>query len=101
MNDANTPERPARIEQVHDADDNPAWHACRPPARPDPVMELAGGDDPHLALVAVRALRDVADAYEAHQVRQAGQANMTWAEIGRLLGVSAQAAHKKHAHSRQ
>ena len=102
MNTANTPKPAAQSAQVADGEDNrAAGHHGRPPAPADALMELAAGDDPHLGLVAVRALGDIADALEAHQVSQARQAAMTWAEIGRLLGVSAQAAHQKHATPRR
>jgi hypothetical protein len=50
MNAANTPKPAARSAQVADGEDNPpAGHEGRTPAPDDALMELAAGDDPHLA----------------------------------------------------
>ena len=58
---------------------------------------LAADDDPYLGLIGVVSLRDMADALEDYQVQRARQAGFTWAQIAAALGVSPQAAHKKHA----
>jgi hypothetical protein len=54
-------------------------------------------EDPYLGLVGVVGLRTLADALEKHHVSRARRAGWSWAEIGAVLEVSLQAAHKKHA----
>ncbi|MDQ1629836.1 MAG: hypothetical protein QOI54_3580 [Actinomycetota bacterium] len=53
-------------------------------------------DDPAVGLRAVAALRRLADQVEARQVAAARRAGWSWEQIGDALGVSRQAAHKKH-----
>jgi hypothetical protein len=66
------------------------------------VMELAGQavqpDDPERALAAVAALRGSLEELEALHVSQAVQSGSSWRRIGALLGISKQAAHRRHAH---
>ncbi len=57
----------------------------------------AGDRDPRTGLRAVAALRRLLEQLEAAQVRNARAAGWSWAEIAGELGVSRQAAHKKHA----
>ncbi|MCU6501204.1 helix-turn-helix domain-containing protein [Rugamonas sp. FT107W] len=54
---------------------------------------------PSEALAAVLALRELADQIERKAVRKALEDGWTWAQIAEALGVSRQAAHKKHAAS--
>lgn len=54
-------------------------------------------DEPGDAMAAALALRALADQIERNAVRQAVEAGWTWAQIAEALGVSKQAAHKKHA----
>ncbi|MYM93487.1 helix-turn-helix domain-containing protein [Duganella vulcania] len=54
---------------------------------------------PSEALAAVLALRELADQVERKAVRKALEDGWTWAQIAEALGVSRQAAHKKHAAS--
>lgn len=54
-------------------------------------------DEPGDALAAALALRALADQIERKAVRQALDDGWTWAQIAEALGVSKQAAHKKHA----
>jgi hypothetical protein len=42
-------------------------------------------------------LRELADQIEREAVRQALAVGWAWAQIAEALGVSKQAAHKKHA----
>jgi hypothetical protein len=63
----------------------------------DPYGALGLEDDPELAFIGIRALRQMADFCESYQVRRLRQSGHTWAEIARWAGVSARAAHKKHA----
>jgi hypothetical protein len=56
----------------------------------------ATSHDPHVGLHAVRALRQVVERLEALQVDNARRYGWSWEEIGQALGVSKQAAHKKH-----
>lgn len=53
--------------------------------------------DPKAGLRAVASLRALADTLELQQVEAALRAGMKWQEIGDALGVTRQAAHKKHA----
>jgi hypothetical protein len=52
--------------------------------------------DPHVGLRAVAALRQLVERLEALQVDNARRQGWSWEEIGHALGVSRQAAHKKH-----
>jgi hypothetical protein len=56
---------------------------------------VASGD-PATGLRAVVALRRLADQVEAKQVAEARRRGWSWDQIGDALGVSRQAAHKKH-----
>lgn len=61
---------------------------------PDP---LPSPDDPAEALAAVVALRLTADKLERKAIVRALDQGWTWAQIAEALGVSKQAAHKRHA----
>jgi hypothetical protein len=63
-------------------------------------IEIPGADDPAAALAAVIALRRLADGLERAAVRRAIEAGWSWAQVADALGVSRQAAHKRHAHRR-
>ncbi|MFJ2439081.1 MULTISPECIES: helix-turn-helix domain-containing protein [unclassified Streptomyces] len=56
----------------------------------------AGDRDPRIGLRAVAALRRLLEQLEAVQVRGARNQGWSWQEIADELGVSRQAAHKKH-----
>ena len=56
-------------------------------------------DEPSDALAAVAALRAMADQLERKAVRQAIEDGWTWSQVAEALGVTKQAAHKKHAGS--
>jgi DNA-directed RNA polymerase specialized sigma24 family protein len=62
--------------------------------------EIAAPDDPAEALAAVVALRRLADRLERAAVARAIDEGWTWAQVAEALGVTRQAVHKKHAHSR-
>lgn len=53
--------------------------------------------DPTEGLRAVAQLRAMLDDLEAHQVDQAMERGWSWAQVGRCLGISKQAAHRRHA----
>ena len=53
--------------------------------------------DPRAGLRAVSSLRVLADTLELKQVEAALRAGFSWQDIADALGVSRQAAHKKHA----
>ncbi|MFB2581356.1 hypothetical protein ACEXQD_08895 [Herbiconiux sp. P15] len=57
----------------------------------------ADTSDPRAGLRAVASLRVLADTLELRQVEAALRAGMTWQEIADALGVTRQAAHKKHS----
>ncbi|WP_262848520.1 RNA polymerase subunit sigma-70 [Mumia quercus] len=59
-------------------------------------LKEATGDDPEVGLRAVRALRELADRLERLQVERARSLGWSWQQVADALGVSRQAAHKKH-----
>jgi hypothetical protein len=63
------------------------------------VLQLVDGDDPATRLRAVSALRSELDSLEAQLAAQALRAGMSWREIGGALGVTKQAAHRRHSRS--
>lgn len=65
------------------------------------LAEAASGRDPAVGLRAVRALRELAERLEGLQVDNARGRGWSWQEIAAQLGVSRQAAHKKHARRAQ
>jgi ATP-dependent Clp protease ATP-binding subunit ClpA len=54
--------------------------------------------DPETALRALGALRRELDEFEPELVTRALQTGASWSQIARALGVSKQAAHRKHRH---
>jgi DNA invertase Pin-like site-specific DNA recombinase len=60
------------------------------------LATAAGDGDPRTGLRAVAALRKLTDQLERAQVRSARARGWSWAEIARELGVTRQAAFKKH-----
>jgi hypothetical protein len=68
---------------------------------PERLIELARAadrlDDPGRGLEAVSALRQRLQALEASHVENAVRAGWSWSRIAGTLGVTRQAAHKKHA----
>lgn len=61
------------------------------------LAEAASGRDPAEGLRAIRALRELTERLESLQVGNARRQGWSWQEIAAQLGVSRQAAHKKHA----
>lgn len=61
-------------------------------------IEIPEADDPAEALAAVLALRRLADGLERAAVRRAIASGWSWAQVADALGVTRQAAHKRHAH---
>ncbi|MES2934549.1 MAG: helix-turn-helix domain-containing protein [Pseudomonadota bacterium] len=59
---------------------------------PLPILE-----HPDEAFAAVAALRHMADTLERASVIKALEQGWTWAQIAEALGISKQAAHKRHA----
>jgi hypothetical protein len=53
--------------------------------------------DPETGLRAVTALRRLADQLEERHVALARRRGWSWEQIGDALGISRQAAHKKHS----
>ena len=54
------------------------------------------GEQPQQRLHAIAGLRDELQRAETDEVRRALGAGVSWARIGEALGVSRQAAHKRH-----
>jgi hypothetical protein len=67
----------------------------------DDVTTAAVADDPAVGLRAVRALRELADRLEVLQVANARSLGWSWQQVADALGVTRQAAHKKHARGRK
>lgn len=63
------------------------------------LKKIPSPNDPEQALAAVVALRLMADRLETKAVQKAVSLGWTWAEIAEALGVTKQAAHKRHAGS--
>jgi hypothetical protein len=61
------------------------------------LAAAADSADPRTGLRAVAALRRLLEQLEALQVDNARQHGWSWQEIAEVMGVSRQAAHKKHA----
>lgn len=62
------------------------------------IADLAADTtDPRAGLRAVTTLRALADTLELRQVEAALRSGMSWQEVADALGVTRQAAHKKHA----
>jgi Homeodomain-like domain len=59
--------------------------------------EIPSPEDPAAALAAVVALRRLADRLERAAVARAIEQGWTWAQVAQALGVTRQAAHKRHA----
>ncbi len=57
----------------------------------------ANTSDPKAGLRAVASLRVLADTLELQQVEAGLRSGMSWQEIADALGVTRQAAHKKHS----
>lgn len=72
------------------------------PATPATIEQLASDTvktaDPATALRALSALRHELEVLEPVLVRRALKAGASWSKIARALGVSKQAAHRKHRH---
>lgn len=63
------------------------------------LSSLPPPDEPEEALAAVVALRLMADRLERSAVKKAISKGWTWAQVAQALGVTRQAAHKRHASS--
>lgn len=63
------------------------------------VMRVVSGGDPAGQLEALCELRRELDAIEAELAADAVRAGMSWREIGAAIGVSKQAAHRRHRDS--
>ncbi len=72
------------------------------PAAPVTVEQLARDTvritDPETALRALSALRQELEQIEPGLVQRALQAGASWSQVARALGISKQAAHRKHRH---
>lgn len=63
------------------------------------VMRVVSGNDPAGQLEALCELRRELDAIESELAADAIRAGMSWREIGAAIGVSKQAAHRRHRES--
>ncbi|HWF73859.1 MAG TPA: Clp protease N-terminal domain-containing protein [Solirubrobacteraceae bacterium] len=62
------------------------------------LLSLIAGSDPTERLQALAQLRRDLDSLETELAADALRAGRTWREIGAALGVSKQAAHRRHSH---
>ncbi|MEO9152651.1 MAG: helix-turn-helix domain-containing protein [Lapillicoccus sp.] len=60
------------------------------------LASAADDADPSVGLRAVAALRKLVDQLERAQVHRARELGWSWARVAADLGVSRQAAYKKH-----
>jgi len=60
---------------------------------------LPSSDNPEEALAAVVALRAMAEQLERKAVKSAITQGWSWSQVAEALGVTKQAAHKRHATS--
>lgn len=58
-------------------------------------------ENPEEALAAVVSLRHMAEQLERKAVKEAIARGWSWSQVAEALGVTKQAAHKRHAHSIQ
>src|SRR5579875_993186 len=63
------------------------------------VMRVVSGNDPAGQLEALCELRRELDTIESELAADAIRAGMSWREIGAAIGVSKQAAHRRHRDS--
>jgi DNA-directed RNA polymerase specialized sigma24 family protein len=63
----------------------------------DDLRTIPNPEDPAEALAAVVSLRRLADRLELATVQCAIDQGWSWAQIAQALGVTRQAAHKRHA----
>jgi ATP-dependent Clp protease ATP-binding subunit ClpA len=63
------------------------------------VVRVVSGSDPAGQLEALCELRRELDAIESELAAEAIRAGMSWREIGAAIGVSKQAAHRRHRES--
>lgn len=61
------------------------------------IKSIPKPNDPESALAAVVALRHMADQLERDAVKEAISQGWSWSQVAEALGVSKQAAHKRHA----
>lgn len=61
------------------------------------IPDIPALDDPAAAMATVIALRRLADRLERDAVDHAIVLGWTWAQIAQALGVTRQAAHKRHS----
>lgn len=65
------------------------------------ALTVPSPDDPAEALAAVVSLRRLAEQLERAAVARAIEQGWTWAQVAEALGVTRQAAHKRHARGRR
>lgn len=65
------------------------------------LVRIPSPDDPAEALAAVVSLRRLAEQLERAAVARAIAEGWTWQQVAEALGVTRQAAHKRHAHGRR
>jgi hypothetical protein len=61
------------------------------------MVDAAADSDPAVGLAAVATLHGVVEVLEALQVDNARARGWSWRDIARVLGVTKQAVHYKHA----
>ncbi|KNB51257.1 hypothetical protein [Streptomyces caatingaensis] len=69
-------------------------------AKVNQLVAVATSGEIREALAAVRTLRKLVEEMEARQVDRAREVGWAWGDIADPLGISRQAAHKKHTRRR-
>lgn len=65
------------------------------------IKSLPSPDNPEEALATVVALRHMAKQLERKAVKEAINQGWSWSQVAEALGISKQAAHKRHAANTQ
>jgi len=61
------------------------------------IKSLPSADNPEEALATVVSLRRMAEQLEREAVKEAISQGWSWSQVAEALGVTKQAAHKRHA----
>lgn len=65
--------------------------------KPMARIDLSAPTEPAAAMAAATALRRLADRLEREAVDRAVARGWSWAQVAQALGITRQAAHKRHA----
>lgn len=89
------PEEARREKRSLEASPDPAG------ALPGQAVRVIGEPTPIGRLRAIAALRELLDQLESTYAARAREDGASWKQVGRALGISLAAAHRRHNHRRQ